>query len=300
MFVLAIFLFAEIKYPDKGGLKGEKISFESQFKSVTCHCGRSWKGLVATSQVRKQRRMSKPGSFLLCLPSSTLSSPGNGPLLGWFSPVSWADHCIPQSTARIQMNQHRPSQVFLSPGDTDISSVCVCVGVCWCYTCVHVCVWLYTYMHVHAEARRQIRFPSLLPSTIFLRQGSLPYFLVWLTGIPTRTRIPRPYFPGARVPDVGQHTGLLTRVLGIKLQFSHFDKYSTLPMAPPPQPHLHADLYEEHTDCLPTYKDGWQTSHCGFNVHSLWVGTLNFFFKYLLVRCLSPFESYLLRSFICL
>ena len=45
---------------------------------------------------------------------------------------------------------------------------------------------------------------------------------------------------------------------------------------------------------------GWQTSHCGFNVHSLWLGTLNFFFKYLLVLCLSPFESCLLTYFICL
>lgn len=67
VFLLVIFPVAEIKYPDKGGLKGERISFESQFKSVTCHCGRSWKGLVATSQDRKQRRVSKPGSFLLCL-----------------------------------------------------------------------------------------------------------------------------------------------------------------------------------------------------------------------------------------
>lgn len=120
---------------------------------------------------------------------------------------------------------------------------------------------------------------------------------------------PCPYFPGARVPEVGQHTGFLTRVLGIKLQFSHFHKYSTLPVVPPPWPHRYRFIYRAHWLPSHIHKDGPHSlQHLPGDRHLIAVlmcivfrtRDTELFFKYLLVLCMSPFESCLLRSFIYL
>lgn len=263
LFVFVIFPVAEIKYPDKGSLKGERISFEPQFKSVTCHRGRSWKGLVAASQDRKQRRMSKPGSFLLCLPSCTHSSPGNGPLLGWFSP-RWINTVPGRCSCLLGI---LILAICVCVRVLVYVSVCVCwyALVCWCrcwYMLVlYMCTCLCVTVHIHACTRRGQK-AGQLPFSIALHrifETRLPAKLPGLARLVYQQVLgsPCPYFPGSRIPDpsvcgtahwllntcAGDQTLVLTfsQVQQALCQWSHL-------LDPTP-----TDLHKEHTDYLPTY-----------------------------------------------
>lgn len=108
-------------------------------------------------------------------------------------------------------------------------------------------------MLAHAEARRQVRFLSVLPSTVFLRQGFLPNFLVWLDWYTNKSwdpLVPTSLGPGFLMWD---STLASQRVCWGSNSSSHIFTSTALCqwchlLDPTP-----TDLYKEHTDYLPTY-----------------------------------------------
>ena len=109
--------------------------------------------------------------------------------------------------------------------------VCVgmrwCVGagvgvcVCWYMLVLYMCTCLCVTVHIHACTRRGQKAGQLPFSIVLHRifETRLPAKLSGLARLVYQQVLgsPCPYFPGSRIPDVGQHTGFLTRVLGIKL-----------------------------------------------------------------------------------